>query len=56
METKGKYYTLFSTQAKRYLEDGEKTENPKKGLFGFGREGKAPPFPPIPGLFRPKQD
>lgn len=50
METQGKYYTLFTTQAKRYIENSQKAESPEPPPFGH-----FPPkdFRPIPGGGRP---
>ena len=41
MEARGKYYTLFSTQAKRYIESAGEIDEPR-------------PFPPPPRFFPPR--
>ena len=54
MELKGKYYTLFSTQAKRYIENGESdTDNSLQNdahtpfaEMPSAPENSKPPFPP----------
>ena len=51
METQGKYYTLFTTQAKRYIENSQKAESPEPPPFGhFPQDGMKPirggGFPP----------
>ena len=46
MRAKGEYYTLFSTQAKRYITPVDGVEPPP---FDNGPEGKKPPFGGFPG-------